>query len=61
MVTEYNTENSTVIVTYDSGADGHYISEKDRKAVGLPIIRISSQNGTSTNKTQKPQKPQRGT
>ena len=40
MVVEYNSENSTVMVTYDSGADGHYISEKDRKKVGLPILRI---------------------
>jgi len=24
----------------DSGADGHYISEKDRRMVGLPILRI---------------------
>jgi len=42
MVAEYNTKNSTGMVTYDSGADGHYISEKDRKAVGLPILRISA-------------------
>jgi len=42
MVAEYNTKNSTVMVTYDSGADGHYISEKDRKKVGLPILRISA-------------------
>jgi hypothetical protein len=34
MVAEYNTKNSTVIVTYDSGTDGHYLSEKDRKTVG---------------------------
>jgi hypothetical protein len=34
MVAEYNSENSTVIVTYNTGADGHYISEKDRKTVG---------------------------
>ena len=42
MVAEYNTKNTTVMVTYDSGADGHYISEKDRKTVGLPILRISA-------------------
>ena len=42
MVAEYNTEDSTVMVTYDSGADGHYISEKDRKTVSLPILRISA-------------------
>jgi hypothetical protein len=42
MVAEYNTKNTTVMVTYDSGADGHYISEKDRKTVGLSILRISA-------------------
>ena len=42
MVAEYNTENSTVMATYDSGADGHYISENNRKTVGLPILRISA-------------------
>jgi len=42
MVAEYNTKNTTVMVTYDSGVDGHYISEKDRKTVGLPILRISA-------------------
>jgi len=42
MVAEYNEENTTVLVTYDSGADGHYISEKDRRKVGLPILRIST-------------------
>jgi hypothetical protein len=33
MVAEYNSENSTVMVTYDSGADSHYLSETDRKTV----------------------------
>ena len=42
MVAEYNIKNSTVMVTYDSGAKGHYISEKDRKTVGLPILSISA-------------------
>ncbi len=30
------------MVTYDSGADGHYISEKDRRKAGLPILRTST-------------------
>jgi hypothetical protein len=44
------------MVTYDSGADGHYISEKDRHNAGLPILRPSTQKvgvtngGTSTAK-----------
>ena len=42
MVAEYNIKTSTVMVTYDSGADGHYISETDRKMAGLPILRLSA-------------------
>ncbi len=38
MVAEYNIKNSTVMVKYDSGADGHYLSEADRKNVGLRIL-----------------------
>ena len=30
------------MITYDSGTDGHYISEKDRKAAGLPILHPST-------------------
>ena len=43
-------------MTYDSGADGHYFSEKDRRQAGLPIIRRSTKRvgvangGTSTGK-----------
>ena len=29
------------MVTYDSVADGHYLSEKDRTTLGLPILIIS--------------------
>ena len=32
----------TVFVTYDSGADGHYLSEHDRRAARLPILRPSN-------------------
>jgi hypothetical protein len=42
MVGEYNDEDAAIFVTYDSGADGHYISEKDRPKLGLPILRISA-------------------
>ncbi len=44
------------MVTYDSGAGGHYISEKDRRNAGLPILRPSTRKvgvangGTSTAK-----------
>ena len=27
---------------YDSGADGHYLGEKDRKKLGLPILHVSA-------------------
>ena len=30
------------MITYDSGADGHYLSECDRINVGLPILRQST-------------------
>ena len=45
-----------VMVTYDSGADGHYISKKDQRNAGLPILRPSTRKvgvangGTSTAK-----------
>ena len=30
------------MLTYDSGADGHYLSKKYRKKSGLPILRVSA-------------------
>ena len=30
------------MLTYDSGVDGHYLREKDRKKLGLPILRVSA-------------------
>ena len=35
-------EANGVLITYDSGADGHYISEADRKEAGMPILRKST-------------------
>jgi hypothetical protein len=42
------------MITYDSGADGHYISKKDQRKAGLPILRPSTQkvrvaNGGTSN------------
>ncbi len=37
-----NGEANSVHITYDSGANGHYISEVDRKEAGLPILRSST-------------------
>ena len=31
------------MLTYDSGADGNYMSEDERKKAGLPILRKSTQ------------------
>ena len=35
-------DESIVLMTYDSGADGHYMSEKDRKQLHLPILKQST-------------------
>eukprot|EP00956_Cyclotella_meneghiniana_P024798 scaffold50421_cov81-Cyclotella_meneghiniana.AAC.3 len=36
------TSHPAAFITFDSGADGHYVSEKDRKAAGLPILKRST-------------------
>ena len=41
-VRTFQTNDIAAMITYDSGADGHYLSERDRKAIGLPILRASS-------------------
>jgi hypothetical protein len=33
---------NTVHLTYDSGADGHYVSKDNRKEASMPILRSSS-------------------
>ena len=40
-VATYPKHNNTPMLTYDSVADGHYLSEKDRTKLDLPILRIS--------------------
>ena len=37
------------MVTYNSGADGYYLSKKDRKKLGLPILRISDKKVGAAN------------
>ena len=37
----YHQDNKSTMLTYDSGADGRYLSKKDRKKLNLPILRIS--------------------
>ncbi len=42
------------MVTYNSGADRHYISEKDRRKAGLPILQTSTQKvGVANGSTSK--------
>ena len=36
------TSHPAAFITFDLGADGHYVSEKDRKAAGLPILKRST-------------------
>ena len=38
-VRTFSLQEHPIMVTYDSGADGHYISEHDRAKAGLPILR----------------------
>ena len=37
----YQKYYKTTMLTYDLGADGHHLREKDRTKLGLPILRIS--------------------
>jgi hypothetical protein len=46
---EYDKAAKPFWVTYDSGADGHYLAEKDRKAAGLPILRKSTKRVGTAN------------
>ena len=41
-VAKYNREDHATMITYDSGADSHYMSEADRLKLGLPILRAST-------------------
>ena len=42
--TKFYSANIGAMITYASGADGHYISEADRKPAGLPILRPPRRN-----------------
>eukprot|EP00956_Cyclotella_meneghiniana_P036454 scaffold125927_cov79-Cyclotella_meneghiniana.AAC.1 len=39
---EFNKNDEPIMASLDSGADNHYISEEDRKKLGLPILKKSS-------------------
>ena len=45
----FRDDNDTIMVMYDSGADGNYVSEADRKKAELPILRWSMKCGGVTN------------
>ncbi len=38
----FDNAETPIMMTFDSGADGHYISKKDRRKAGLPIIQKST-------------------
>jgi hypothetical protein len=40
---QYSSNGQPIMVMYDSGADGHYISKKDQRKAGLPILLTSTQ------------------
>ena len=46
---KFNSSDEAVIVTYNSGSDGNYVSEADRTKLGLPILRISTKRVTVAN------------
>jgi hypothetical protein len=41
-VRSFDIDQQPIMVTYDSGADGHYLSERDRKTASLPIPKHSN-------------------
>ena len=53
-IATFHANNEATMMTYDSGADGHYFIKDDRKKEGLPIIQRSTKHvgvandGTST-------------
>jgi hypothetical protein len=63
-VHKYTYNKQPIMITYDSGADGHYISKKDRCEAGLPILRPSTRkvgvaNGGTSNAKYVTQLPSR--
>ena len=46
---KFNSSDEAVMVTYDSGLDGNYVSKADRTKLGLPILRISTKRVTVAN------------
>jgi hypothetical protein len=46
---KFKTAEIAAMITHDSGADGNYVSERDRAAVGLPVIRESTKRVGTAN------------
>ena len=43
-IATFQDKEEAIMLTYDSGADGNYLSEEDRKKAGLPILRRSTKS-----------------
>jgi hypothetical protein len=53
-VHKYTYNKQPIMITYDSGANGHYISKKDQRKAGLPILqpitrKVGVANGGTSN------------
>ena len=61
-IRHFDSKATTPLITFDSGADSHYLSETDRLAAGLPILRSSTRrvgvaNGSTSKATYVSQLP----
>eukprot|EP00804_Cyclotella_cryptica_P020584 CCRYP_003431-RA/>CCRYP_003431-RA protein AED:0.33 eAED:0.38 QI:0/0/0/1/1/1/3/0/626 len=61
-IRHFDSKATTPLITFDSGADSHYLSETDRLAAGLPILRSSTRrvgaaNGSTSTATYASQLP----
>eukprot|EP00804_Cyclotella_cryptica_P014936 CCRYP_000554-RA/>CCRYP_000554-RA protein AED:0.35 eAED:0.35 QI:0/-1/0/1/-1/1/1/0/425 len=61
-IRHFDSKATTPLITFDSGADSHYLSETDRLAAGLPILRASTRrvgvaNGSTSTATYVSQLP----
>ena len=49
IIATYHQHDEATMLTYNSSTDGHYLSKKDRKQLGLLILRVSSKKVGLTN------------
>jgi hypothetical protein len=45
----YHHQDKPIMITYDSGADGNYLSKRDRVHAGLPILKASTRKVSVAN------------